>query len=153
MIVTAPRFAPGPAALDRMASMLGITAAWSLAVPLAAGVRPLHPALYLVALALALALHRALDARCGPRPPRVRSLAGFLWAPAGRFRRIPAGRPLLTAKRYHFSPSQAFHPMLVWAGWWNCRSFTGDPTSAEYFFVERGGTRYAIRATDLVPGG
>ena len=153
MNVTALRVAPGPAALDRITSLLGITAAWSLAVLLAAGVRPLHPALYLSALVLALAGHRALDARCGPRPPRVRSLAGFLWAPAGRLRRIPEGTPLLAAKRYHFNPSQAYHPMRVWVGWWNCRTFTGDPASAEYFFLERGSTRYAIPARDLVPAG
>lgn len=153
MNVTALRFAPGSAALDRITSLLGITAAWSLAVLLAAGVRPLHPALYLSALFLALAGYRTLDARYGPRPPRVRSLAGFLWAPAGRFRRVPEGMPLLAAKRYHFNPSQAYHPMLVWVGWWNCRTFTGDPASAEYFFVERGSTRYAIPASDLVPAG
>lgn len=151
MNVTALRVAPGPAALDRITSLLGITAAWSLAVLLAAGVRPLHPVLYLSALALALAGHRALDARYGPR--RVRSLAGFLWAPAGRFRCIPEGTPLLAAKRYHFNPSQAYHPMRVWVGWWNCRTFTGDPASPEYFFLERGSTRYAIPARDLVPAG
>ena len=153
MNVTALRVAPGSAVLDRITSLLGITAAWSLAVLLAAGVRPLHPALYLSALVLALAGHGALDARYGPRPPGVRSLAGFLWAPVGRFRRIPEGTPLLAAKRYHFNPSQAYHPMLVWVGWWNCRTFTGDPASAEYFFVERGSTRYAIPARDLVPAG
>ena len=149
MNVTALRVAPGSAALDRITSLLGITAAWSFAVLLAAGVRPLHPELYLSGLVLAVAGHRALDARCGPRPPRVRSLAGFLWAPAGRVRRIPEGTPLLAAKRYHFNPSQAYHPMRVWVGWWNCRTFTGDPASAEYFFVERGSTRYAIPARDL----
>jgi hypothetical protein len=153
MNVTALRIAPGPAALDRGLSLLGITAAWSLASMLTAGVRPLHPALYLSAFVLGCAAHLAHDARCRSRPPRVRSLAGFLWAPAGRLRRIPVDTPLLAAKRYHFSPSQAYAPMLVWVGWWNCRTFTGDPSSAEYFFVERGSTRYAIPARDLAGAG
>ena len=153
MNATAPRTAPDPAVLDRATSLLGITAAWSLAAMLAACIRPLHPALYLAAFGLAVAAHLAHDARCRSRPPRVRSLAGFLWAPAGRIRRIPVDTPLLAAKRYHFNPSQAYDPMCVWVGWWNCRTFTGDPASAEYFFVERGSTRYAILARDVVPAG
>jgi L-alanine-DL-glutamate epimerase-like enolase superfamily enzyme len=153
MNATAPRIAPGPAVLDRVTSLLGITAAWSLAAMLAAFARPLHPALYLSGFGLAVAAHLAHAARCRSRAPRVRSLAGFLWAPAGRIRRIPAGTPLLAAKRYYFNPSQAYHPMLVWVGWWNCRTFTGDPASAEYFFVERGSTRYAVPACDLVQAG
>lgn len=153
MNATASRFAPGPAALDRVLSLLGITAAWSLASILAAGPLPLHPALYLSAFVLAFAAHLAHDARCRSRPPRVRSLAGFLWTPAGRFRRIPVGTPLLAAKRYYFNPSQAYQPMLVWVGWWNSKTFTGDPASAEYFFFERSSTRYAILARDLVPAG
>ena len=153
MNATALRFAPGPAALDRVLSLLGIAAAWSLASLLTAGTWPLHPALSLSAFVLAFGAHLAHDARCRSRPPRVRSPAGFLWAPAGRVRRIPVDTPLLAAKRYYFYPRQAYQPMLVWVGWWNCRTFTGDPASAEYFFVQRGGTRYAIPAKDLVPAG
>lgn len=37
----------------------------------------------------------------------------------------------------------------MWAGWWNCRSLGGD--SLEYFFVDRGSTRYALAASDTVP--
>lgn len=153
MNVTAPRTAPSPAVLDLVTSLLGITAAWSLTAVLAACVWPLRPALYLWGMGAALAGHLAHHARCRVRPPRVRSLAGLLWAPVGRIRHVPAGTPLLAAKRYHFNPSQAYRPMLVWVGWWNCRTFTGDPTSAEYFFLERGSTRYAIPARDLVPAG
>ncbi len=147
------RFAASPAALDRMLSLLGIATAGSLASVITAGIRPLHPALCLTALVMAFAAHLAHAARCRSRSPRVRSLAGFLWAPAGRLRRIPVGTPLLAGKRYYFDPSQACEPMLVWIGWWNCGTFTSQPASAEYFFVERRNTRYAILAQDLISAG
>lgn len=153
MNLTAPRIASGPAALDRALSLLGITAAWSLTSMLAAGIGRLHPAIYLSVFVLAFTAHLAHDSRCRSRPPQVRSLAGFLWAPVGRIRRIPVDAPLLAAKRYYFNPSHAYEPMLVWVGWWNCRTFIGDPASAEFFFIERGSTRYAITARDLVPAG
>ena len=139
----------GPAAPARTWS-LPATAAGTLAAALAAWISPLHPGLSLPAIALAAAGHLALQSRCRSRPPRVRSLAGFLWAPLGRLRRVAADTPLLAAKRHYFIQRVAHRPMVVWVGWWNCRTFPGDPAAIEYFFVERGSTRYAIPAADLV---
>lgn len=139
-----------PGTLDRSVTLVGITLAVSLAAIAAARVAAPHLAFYLAAMIVAWGTHALHDLRCRARPPRVRSLAGFLWAPFGRFRRVPEGTPLLSAKRYYFHPSSAHRPMLVWLGWWNCKTFPGDPASAEYFFFDRGG-RYALPAADVLP--
>jgi hypothetical protein len=139
-----------PATIDCLATLAGITSTWSVAGVLMAGRVRLHPALYVAVLALGVGAYLLHHAACLSRPPRVRSLRGFLWAPFGRLRRIPEGMPLLAAKRYHYNPSEACSPMVVWAGWWSCRTFTGDPASAEYVFFDRR-TRYAVLASDLLP--
>lgn len=140
-----------PAALDRLTSVPGALALWGSAGGLLAAVVPGPAALHPWLLASILALHLAHAARCRRRPPRVRSLAGFAWAPLGRLRRVPAATPLLAAKRYWFTASEAYQPMLVWVGWWCCGTFPGDPEGVEYVFFTRGSTRYALPARELVP--
>lgn len=139
-----------PATLDCLATLLGIAAVWSLSGLLIAGHATLSPVLYVVLLGVAITAHLLHHAACLANPPRVRSIRGFLWAPFGRVRRIPQDMPLLAAKAYHFNPSIAYSPMLVWVGWWSCRTFTGDPASDEYFFFYRR-NRYAVLATNLIP--
>ena len=139
-----------PATLDCLATLTGIAATWSVAGLLMAGHVTMNPALYVVLLGVALTAHLLNHAACLAHPPRVRSFRGFLRAPFGRVRRIPEEMPLLAAKAYHFHPSMAYSPMLVWIGWWSCRTFTGDPASDEYFFFYRR-SRYAVLATDLIP--
>jgi hypothetical protein len=145
------RAARHPAALDALPAVLGALALWGSAAALLAAAVPGSAAPCPWLIAAGLALHLAHAARCRRRPPRVRSLAGFAWAPAGRLRRIPAGTPLLAAKRYWFTPSEAYEPMRVWIGWWSCGTFPGDPDQVEYVFFSRGSTRYALPARDLVP--
>jgi hypothetical protein len=101
------------------------------------------------ALASALALQVLYHRRCLARPPHVRSLAGFLWAPFGRIRRIAPDQAVMRARRYHFHQGHAYERMLLWAGWWNCRAFSGD--AVEYFFFERGSTRFAVAVADVLP--
>lgn len=83
----------------------------------------------------------------------MRSLAGFAWAPLGRLRYIPPATPLLAAKRYWFTESQAYEPMRVRVGWWNCRTFSGDtgPEEVEYVFFTRRSTRYAAQHAVRAP--
>ena len=150
MIDTSQTARLSPATIDCLATLVDITSTWSLAGVLMADRVTLHPALYVAILALGVGAYLLHHAACLSRPPRVRSLRGFLWAPFGRIRRVPEGMPLLAAKRYHYNPSVAYSTMVVWVGWWSCRTFTGDPASAEYVFFDRR-TRYAVLASDLVP--
>ena len=147
------RAAGHTAALDALTAVLGACALWGGAAGLLAAVVPGPAGVYPWLTAAGLALHLAHAARCRRRPPRVRSLAGFAWAPLGRLRHIPAATPLLAAKRYWFTESQAYEPMRVRVGWWNCRTFSGDtgPEEVEYVFFTRGSTRYALPARELVP--
>lgn len=150
MIATSSSARLSPATLDCLATLAGITCTWSVAGMLMAGRVTLHPALYVAFLGLGVGAYLLHHAACLSRPPRVRSLRGFLWAPFGRIRRIPKGMPVLAAKRYYYNPSEAWSPMVVWIGWWSCRTFTGDPASAEYVFFDRR-SRYAVLASDLLP--
>jgi hypothetical protein len=93
-------------------------------------------------LAVAIATLWMEPAFASRRLPPLRSLRGFLWAPAGRIIVVPAGTPMFSGKKYYFRPRVATDEMRVWAGWWNCRTFSGD--DAEYVFFERGGSRMAV---------
>jgi hypothetical protein len=119
-----------------------------VAVPLASATGIGLPRL-IGAVAGALVIHLLYHKRCLARPPHVRSLQGFLWAPFGRIRHIVPDQAVLRAKRYQFARGQAYERMLFWAGWWNCRAFSGD--SIEYFFFNRGSTRFAVAASDVLP--
>ena len=138
----------GAVPTDLLWNLLGITAT----LPITGGLPPdrlelsLGVRVLITALAWAYAAHAAA---CRSRPPRVRSIRGFFWAPFGRIRRIPEGMPLLAAKRYHYNSSIAYSPMRAWVGWWNCKTFSGDHGGEEYFFIDRR-TRYAIPASALL---
>lgn len=142
-----PSRSPGASSplLDLLLNSAGLTA---LAVPAAAATGTTWPDLFCV-LGGTLALHLIYHLRCLRRPPHVRSLAGILWAPFGRIRHIVPGQTVMCGKRYFFHSYRADQRRLFWAGWWNCRAFCGD--SVEYFFFDRGSTRYAVAAPDVLP--
>ncbi|MBB4635882.1 hypothetical protein [Longimicrobium terrae] len=136
-------------ALDVPLSLLGIAGMWTLAGVMAAGFGLPDPVLNIAGLGTAGLAWCRHHARCRRRPPPVRSLAGFLWAPLGRVRRVEAGTPILGGKRYCFQPTTVSEPLIVWAGWWNGGRFAGAAQTDDYFFVQRR-SRLAIPAAWIV---
>ncbi|MDB4949415.1 MAG: hypothetical protein JWM27_2064 [Gemmatimonadetes bacterium] len=101
-----------------------------------------RPRFVIGALAVAIATLWIEPAVASRGLPPLRSLRGFLWAPAGRIIVIPPGTTVFSGKKYYFRPGTATDEIRVWAGWWNCRTFSGDDT--EYVFFERGCSRKAV---------
>lgn len=139
-----------PSTADRLFNLLGITTTWYVVVILSPEWLGLPRALHLLLYAAAVGAYLVHHAACSANPPPTRSARGILFAPFGRVRRIPEGMPLMSGKRYYFHPSEAHEPMVVWVGWWNCRTFPGDDAAQEYHFIDRRSTRYAIPAGDLL---
>lgn len=130
--------------LDLLLSLTAIAAAVSFCGAVAVSIWPVSPELHLWLFAvtsLGHAIHTRDPARC---PPRVRSFAGFLWAPAGRVRRLAAGTPVLAGKRYYLYASCVPSTMILWVGWWNCRVCEIAGTREECVILRRGSTTYAV---------
>lgn len=130
--------------LDPLLSLAAIAAATSVCGTVAVSIWPVPPDFHLwlfAVVSLGHAVYTRDHARC---PSRVRSFAGFLWAPAGRIRLVAAGSPVLAGKRYYLYASCAPSTMLVWVGWWNCRVCDVAGTREECVILWRGSTTYAL---------